>query len=153
MPPPSREIVIEVGRAEQQYWRDLWHYRELFYFLAWRDVLVRYKQTIVGVAWSLIRPLTHLRDEGVLASDRAFDSALNAGPHGAVICFKQATSTKSTLCIFCPESFDLLWCRLGYQLPGPDFRFGRADGMNDANMVEAVQRNADGKYRHMSQRD
>lgn len=57
MPPPSREIVIEVGRAEQQYWRDLWHYRELFYFLAWRDVLVRYKQTIVGVAWSLIRPL------------------------------------------------------------------------------------------------
>ena len=57
MPPPSRELVIEVGRAEQQYWRDLWHYRELFYFLAWRDVLVRYKQTIVGVAWSLIRPL------------------------------------------------------------------------------------------------
>jgi homopolymeric O-antigen transport system permease protein len=51
------ELVIEAGRAERQYWRDLWHYRELFYFLAWRDLLVRYKQTVVGVSWSLIRPL------------------------------------------------------------------------------------------------
>lgn len=50
------ELTIEAGRAERQYWRDLWRYRELFYFLAWRDLLVRYKQTIVGVAWSLIRP-------------------------------------------------------------------------------------------------
>lgn len=50
------ELTIEVGRAERQYWRDLWRYRELFYFLAWRDLLVRYKQTVVGVAWSLIRP-------------------------------------------------------------------------------------------------
>lgn len=51
------EIVIEAGRTESQYWRDLWHYRELFYFLAWRDVLVRYKQTLIGIAWALIRPL------------------------------------------------------------------------------------------------
>jgi lipopolysaccharide transport system permease protein len=50
------ELVIEAGRAEQQYWRDLWRYRELFYFLAWRDILVRYKQTAVGVAWALLRP-------------------------------------------------------------------------------------------------
>jgi lipopolysaccharide transport system permease protein len=50
-------MVIEAGRAERQYWRDLWRYRELFYFLSWRDLLVRYKQTVVGVAWSLIRPL------------------------------------------------------------------------------------------------
>jgi len=50
-------LVIEAGRTEQQYWRDLWSYRELFYFLAWRDLLVRYKQTAVGVAWSIIRPL------------------------------------------------------------------------------------------------
>jgi lipopolysaccharide transport system permease protein len=49
-------IVIEAGRTERHYWRDLWRYRELFYFLAWRDILVRYKQTFVGVAWSLIRP-------------------------------------------------------------------------------------------------
>ncbi len=51
------ELVIEAGRAERQYWRDLWRYRELFYFLAWRDILVRYKQTAIGVAWALIRPL------------------------------------------------------------------------------------------------
>ena len=51
------ELVIEAGRTERHYWRDLWRYRELFYFLAWRDLLVRYKQTVVGVAWSLIRPL------------------------------------------------------------------------------------------------
>ena len=50
-------LIIEAGRAERQYWRDLWRYRELFYFLAWRDLLVRYKQTVVGVAWSLLRPL------------------------------------------------------------------------------------------------
>src|SRR6202041_3191764 len=51
------QLVIEAGRTERQYWRDLWRYRELFYFLAWRDLLVRYKQTVVGVGWSLIRPL------------------------------------------------------------------------------------------------
>ena len=51
------ELVIEAGRTERQYWRDLWHYRELFFFLAWRDLLIRYKQTVVGVSWSLIRPL------------------------------------------------------------------------------------------------
>ncbi len=51
------QLLIEAGRTERQYWRDLWRYRELFYFLAWRDLLVRYKQTFVGVGWSLIRPL------------------------------------------------------------------------------------------------
>lgn len=52
----SPELIIEAGRTERQYWRDLWHYRELFYFLAWRDILVRYKQTVIGIAWALIRP-------------------------------------------------------------------------------------------------
>src|ERR1017187_6626570 len=51
------QLLIEAGHTERRYWRDLWRYRELFYFLAWRDLLVRYKQTVVGVAWSLIRPL------------------------------------------------------------------------------------------------
>ena len=51
------QLLIEAGRTERQYWRDVWGYRELFYFLAWRDLLVRYKQTLVGVGWSLIRPL------------------------------------------------------------------------------------------------
>ncbi|MBD2625503.1 ABC transporter permease [Trichormus variabilis] len=50
------ELLIQAGRTEQQYWRDLWRYRELFYFLAWRDILVRYKQTAIGMAWALIRP-------------------------------------------------------------------------------------------------
>ena len=48
--------VIEPGRAERNYWLDLWRYRELFAILAWRDVSVRYKQTVIGVAWALIRP-------------------------------------------------------------------------------------------------
>jgi lipopolysaccharide transport system permease protein len=53
----ERVLVIEPGRAERNYWRDLWHYRELFAILAWRDVAVRYKQTVIGVAWAVVRPL------------------------------------------------------------------------------------------------
>ena len=49
-------LVLEAGRAERHYWRDLWTYRELFAILAWRDLSVRYKQTVIGVAWALIRP-------------------------------------------------------------------------------------------------
>ena len=49
-------LDIEAGRTERHYWKDLWRYRELFYFLAWRDILVRYKQTVIGLAWALIRP-------------------------------------------------------------------------------------------------
>src|SRR5437764_11829986 len=52
----EHELVIEAGRIERNYWRDLFRYRELFYFLAWRDVLVRYKQTVIGVLWAVIRP-------------------------------------------------------------------------------------------------
>jgi lipopolysaccharide transport system permease protein len=51
------EIIIEAGKSERHYWRDVWRYRELFYFLAWRDILVRYKQTVIGLAWTLVRPL------------------------------------------------------------------------------------------------
>ncbi|MGA9380412.1 MAG: ABC transporter permease [Phormidium sp.] len=50
------ELIIEAGRTEKQYWKDLWSYRELFYFLAWRDILVRYKQTAIGITWALIQP-------------------------------------------------------------------------------------------------
>jgi lipopolysaccharide transport system permease protein len=53
----SCDVLIDADGAGGQYWRDLWQYRELFYFLAWRDLLVRYKQTFAGVAWSLVRPL------------------------------------------------------------------------------------------------
>lgn len=57
MPVTPPTLVIEAGRTERHYWRDLWRYRELFYFLAWRDVLVRYKQTAVGILWAVLRPL------------------------------------------------------------------------------------------------
>jgi lipopolysaccharide transport system permease protein len=50
-------LVIEAGRTERHYWADLWRYRELFFFLAWRDILVRYKQAVLGVAWAVLRPL------------------------------------------------------------------------------------------------
>ena len=53
----SSKIIIEPGRSEKNYWRDLWIFRELFYILAWRDLKVRYKQTVIGAAWSIIRPL------------------------------------------------------------------------------------------------
>lgn len=51
------EVFIEPGRAERNYWKDLWRYRELFYILSWRDLKVRYKQTVIGVVWSVLRPL------------------------------------------------------------------------------------------------
>lgn len=51
------DLIIEPGRIEKNYWSDLWRYRELFYILAWRDFKVRYKQTVIGVAWSVLRPL------------------------------------------------------------------------------------------------
>ncbi len=51
-----QELIIEAGRSERHYWRDLWRYRELFAMLAWRDISVRYKQTVIGVTWALIRP-------------------------------------------------------------------------------------------------
>jgi lipopolysaccharide transport system permease protein len=55
---PSSEhvLILEPGRAEKNYWADLWRYRELFLILAWRDISVRYKQTIIGVAWAILKP-------------------------------------------------------------------------------------------------
>jgi len=52
----TTNTILEAGRSEKNYWRDLWHYRELFQVLAWRDLSVRYKQTVIGVVWALIRP-------------------------------------------------------------------------------------------------
>lgn len=54
------ELVLEAGRSEKNYWRDLWRYRELFMMLAWRDVAVRYKQTVAGAAWALVQPLLNM---------------------------------------------------------------------------------------------
>jgi ABC-type polysaccharide/polyol phosphate export permease len=74
-------LVLEPGRSERNYWRDLWRYRELFYFLAWRDILVRYKQTVIGIAWALIRPfLTQLSQ--VCTTQRLLFKNLGTGPCG-----------------------------------------------------------------------
>lgn len=53
----DHELIIQAGQTDQHYWIDLWRYRELFLFLVWRDINVRYKQTIIGVGWSVIRPV------------------------------------------------------------------------------------------------
>src|SRR5437868_15334625 len=53
----TQKIILEPGRAAKNYWRDLFQYRELFLILAWRDVIVRYKQTVAGLSWALIQPL------------------------------------------------------------------------------------------------
>ena len=51
------QFTIEAGKTERHYWMDLWRYRELFYILAWRDITVRYKQTVIGILWAVLRPL------------------------------------------------------------------------------------------------
>lgn len=58
--PDKFDILIEAKKNSGNYWKDLWRYKSLFYFLAWRDILVRYKQTAIGIAWSVIRPLITL---------------------------------------------------------------------------------------------
>ena len=50
-------LIIEQGRTEKNYYKDLWRYRELFYILSWRDVKVKYKQATLGVLWAILRPL------------------------------------------------------------------------------------------------
>jgi lipopolysaccharide transport system permease protein len=56
----TQKIIIEAGKANTQYWRDVWNFRGLFSLFAWRDILVRYKQTVLGVAWALLRPLVSI---------------------------------------------------------------------------------------------
>lgn len=51
------ELIIESGSTQKNYWRDLWRYRELFYILSWRDLKVRYKQTVIGAIWGIVRPI------------------------------------------------------------------------------------------------
>jgi lipopolysaccharide transport system permease protein len=56
----SQTTIIEAGRAQKHYWSDIWKYRELLWILAMRDVTVRYKQTVIGIAWSFVRPLSNM---------------------------------------------------------------------------------------------
>jgi lipopolysaccharide transport system permease protein len=79
------DLILESGRAEKNYWRDLWRYRELFIILAWRDVTVRYKQTVIGVAWAVIRPLLTTIVFTVVFSKIAKLSAPGAVPYALLV--------------------------------------------------------------------
>ena len=79
------ELIIEPGRTEKNYWTDLWRYRELFYILAWRDLKVRYKQTVVGVAWSLVRPLLTMIIFTVIFSRIAKMPTVGAAPYPIMV--------------------------------------------------------------------
>jgi lipopolysaccharide transport system permease protein len=82
------KTTIRAGEIEKQYWRDLWRYRELFYFLAWRDLLVRYKQTSVGIIWALIRPLASIVIfSGVFGKIAKLDSG--GVPYPILVCVAQ----------------------------------------------------------------
>lgn len=79
-------IILEPGRTEKNYWSDLWRYRELFLILAWRDVAVRYKQTVVGVAWAVLRPfLTMVVFTVIFGRIAKLPSDGNA-PYAAMVC-------------------------------------------------------------------
>ena len=81
---PTR-IVLEAGRADSQYWQDLWRYRELFWFLAWRDVLVRYKQTVIGIAWALLGPFLTMLVLTIVFSRIAKVPAPGAAPYALLV--------------------------------------------------------------------
>ena len=77
-------IIIEPGRTEKNYWADLWRYRELFLILAWRDISVRYKQTIIGVAWAVIRPFLTMVVFTVIFG-RIADLPSNGAPYALMV--------------------------------------------------------------------
>ena len=82
---PGRVLIIEPGRAERNYWRDVWAYRELFAILAWRDVAVRYKQTVIGVAWSVVRPFLTMIIFTIVFSRVAHLPSDSAAPYAVMV--------------------------------------------------------------------
>ena len=82
----QHELVIEPGTSKKNYWRDIWSFRDLFYILAWRDIKVRYKQTVIGVAWGLIRPLlTMLIFTFIFGKVAGFEQQRNAIPYSIIV--------------------------------------------------------------------
>jgi lipopolysaccharide transport system permease protein len=82
---PSTRLVLEAGSADAQYWPDLWRYRELFFILAWRDVAVRYKQTIVGFAWAFVRPFMTMVVFTIVFGHIAKLSSDNSTPYALMV--------------------------------------------------------------------
>ncbi|GAA6212655.1 ABC transporter permease [Hyphomicrobiales bacterium 4NK60-0047b] len=78
-------LVIEAGATDRNYWRDLWKFRELFLVLAWRDVSVRYKQTVVGLAWALIRPFITMIVFTVIFGNLAKLPSEGAAPYALMV--------------------------------------------------------------------
>ena len=78
-------LIIEPSLAERHYWRDIWRYRELFFVLAWRDVSVRYKQTIIGLAWALIQPLATMLVFTIIFGKVAKLPAEGAAPYALMV--------------------------------------------------------------------
>jgi lipopolysaccharide transport system permease protein len=78
-------LVLEPGRAERHYWRDIWSYRELFAILAWRDVSVRYKQTVIGIAWAVVRPFLTMVIFTILFSRVAKLPTEGAAPYAIMV--------------------------------------------------------------------
>jgi lipopolysaccharide transport system permease protein len=83
--PFSTRLVLAAGQADRQYWRDLWHYRELLFILAWREFSVRYKQTTVGILWALVRPFMTMIVFTVVFGHIAKVAADTAVPYAIVV--------------------------------------------------------------------
>jgi lipopolysaccharide transport system permease protein len=83
--PTPRVLVLQAGRTERHYWRDIWEYRELFAILAWRDVAVRYKQTVIGLAWAVLRPLLTMTVFTVVFSRLANLPSEGAAPYPIMV--------------------------------------------------------------------
>jgi len=79
-------LILEPGRSAKNYWRDLFHYRELFFILAWRDVIVRYKQTAAGAAWALIQPLISIVIMTVIFGSVAGLPSESGAPYAVLVC-------------------------------------------------------------------
>lgn len=79
------ELIIEAGKSEKHYWRDLWRYRELFYILSWRDIKVRYKQTVIGALWSILRPLLTMIIFTVVFSKLAKLPTVGSAPYAIMV--------------------------------------------------------------------
>ena len=82
----AKKLILEPGRATKNYWRDLFHYRELFLILAWRDVIVRYKQTAAGAAWALIQPLMSIVIMTVIFGVLAGLPSPHGTPYAIMVC-------------------------------------------------------------------
>ncbi|MCL5776870.1 ABC transporter permease [Limibaculum sp. FT325] len=78
-------LILEPGRAEKEYWRDLWRYRELFFMFAWRDIAARYKQTVVGVLWAVLQPLLTMIVMTLVFSNLAGLPSEGAAPYAIMV--------------------------------------------------------------------